>query len=43
MKTIIFGILATIIIAIGASFVLDSMQKPASERFSVADSVRLSH
>jgi hypothetical protein len=43
MKNIILGIAATLIIAIGASFVLDSVQKPASERYSVATSVRLSH
>jgi hypothetical protein len=43
MKVIIIGIAATIILAYGASFVLDTVQKPVSERYTAADSVRLSN
>jgi hypothetical protein len=43
MKVIIIGIAATIILAFGASVVLDSVQRPAAERYSAADSVRLSN
>jgi hypothetical protein len=41
MKALLLGIAATIVLAYGASLVLDTMQKSASERYTAPQSVRL--
>jgi hypothetical protein len=41
MKAMFAGFAAAIVIAIGAHFVLDTVQKTTAERYSVASSVRL--
>jgi hypothetical protein len=41
MKAALAGIAATIVIAIGAYFVLGSLQEPAAQRYAASSSVRL--
>ncbi|MCZ8311069.1 MAG: hypothetical protein ACK5U4_07875 [Rhodospirillales bacterium] len=41
MKAMFAGFAAAIVIAIGAHFVLDSVQTSTADRYSVASSVRL--
>ncbi len=41
MKAMILGFAAALVLAIGAHFVLDSMQMSTAERFAAPTSVRL--
>jgi uncharacterized protein YxeA len=41
MKAALAGIAATVVIAIGAYFVLDSLQLDAAQKFAASQSVRL--
>ena len=43
MKTILAGIVATLIVATVASFILGSVQEPVADRYTAATSVRLSN